>query len=30
MKKYLLLEPDASDARSAQDKIYEWKAQLAN
>jgi len=30
MKIYLLLEPDASDARAAQDKIYEWKAQLAN
>lgn len=30
MKKYLLLEPEASDARSAQDKIYEWKAQLSN
>jgi len=28
MKKYLLLEPEAADARSAQDKIYEWKAQL--
>lgn len=27
MKKYLLLEPEAADARSAQDKIYEWKAQ---
>jgi tetratricopeptide (TPR) repeat protein len=26
MKKFLLLEPDASDARSAQDKIYEWEA----
>jgi tetratricopeptide (TPR) repeat protein len=26
MKKYLLLEPDASDARGAQDKIYEWEA----
>lgn len=26
MKKYLLLEPEASDARSAQDKIYEWEA----
>ena len=25
MKKYLLLEPEASDARSAQDKIYEWE-----
>jgi len=29
MKKYLLLEPDASDARGAQDKIYEWEAQLS-
>jgi len=28
MKKYLLLEPEASDARSAQDKIYEWKAKI--
>jgi tetratricopeptide (TPR) repeat protein len=27
MKKYLLLEPEASDARGAQDKIYEWEAQ---
>jgi len=26
MKKYLALEPEASDARSAQDKIYEWEA----
>lgn len=26
MKKYLLLEPEGSDARSAQDKIYEWEA----
>lgn len=26
MKKYLLLAPDAKDARSAQDKIYEWEA----
>jgi len=25
MKKYLLLAPDASDARTAQDKIYEWQ-----
>lgn len=25
MKKYLLLVPDAKDARSAQDKIYEWE-----
>ncbi len=26
MKQYLLLVPDAKDARSAQDKIYEWEA----
>lgn len=26
MGKYLLLAPDAKDARSAQDKIYEWEA----
>jgi tetratricopeptide (TPR) repeat protein len=26
MRKYLKLTPDASDARSAQDKIYEWEA----
>jgi hypothetical protein len=25
MKKYLLLLPDAPDARAAQDKIYEWE-----
>jgi len=25
MKKYLMLEPDAADARGAQDKIYEWE-----
>jgi tetratricopeptide (TPR) repeat protein len=25
MKQYLLLEPDAKDARNAQDKIYEWE-----
>ncbi len=25
MKQYLLLVPDAKDARSAQDKIYEWE-----
>lgn len=25
MKKYLLLLPDAEDARAAQDKIYEWE-----
>lgn len=29
MKKYLLLVPDATDARGAQDKIYEWEAGLA-
>lgn len=28
MKKYLLLEPDGSDARGAQDKIYEWEAMI--
>lgn len=26
MKKYLVLEPEAKDARIAQDKIYEWDA----
>ncbi len=26
MKKYLMLVPDAEDARKAQDKIYEWEA----
>jgi tetratricopeptide (TPR) repeat protein len=26
MKKYLLLVPEAEDARAAQDKIYEWEA----
>jgi len=30
MKKYLMLLPEASDARSSKDKIYEWEAQLAN
>jgi hypothetical protein len=25
MKQYLMLVPDAKDARSAQDKIYEWE-----
>ena len=25
MKKYLILLPDAEDARAAQDKIYEWE-----
>jgi tetratricopeptide (TPR) repeat protein len=28
MKKYLLLDPNASDARGAQDKIYEWEIML--
>jgi tetratricopeptide (TPR) repeat protein len=28
MKQYLLLVPDAKDARSAQDKVYEWKLML--
>lgn len=28
MKKYLMLESDAEDARSCQDKIYEWEAQI--
>lgn len=28
MKKYLLLVPEATDARSAQDKIYEWEAMV--
>jgi tetratricopeptide (TPR) repeat protein len=28
MKKYLLLVPDAEDARSAQDKIYEWEIKI--
>ena len=28
MKQYLLLVPDAPDARSAQDKIYEWELLL--
>ena len=28
MKMYLLLEPEASDARSAQDKIYEWEVSI--
>lgn len=28
MKKYLLLAPDAPDARSAQDKIYEWEIMM--
>lgn len=28
MKQYLLLEPEAKDARSAQDKIYEWELMI--
>jgi hypothetical protein len=28
MKQYLMLVPDAPDARSAQDKIYEWKLMI--
>jgi tetratricopeptide (TPR) repeat protein len=28
MKKYLALEPEASDARAAQDKIYQWESVL--
>ncbi len=28
MKQYLLLAPDARDARSAQDKIYEWEIMM--
>ncbi len=28
MKKYLMLVPEAEDARKAQDKIYEWEAEL--
>lgn len=30
MKKYLLLKPDADDARKAQDKIYEWDVNINN
>ena len=30
MNKYLLLVPDASDARASQDKIYEWETRFAN
>jgi hypothetical protein len=26
MKIYLALDPNAADARAAQDKIYEWEA----
>lgn len=28
MKQYLLLEPEAKDARAAQDKIYEWELMI--
>jgi tetratricopeptide (TPR) repeat protein len=28
MKKYLMLEPEATDARSAQDKIYKWESMI--
>lgn len=28
MKKYLMLVPKAEDARAAQDKIYEWEAEI--
>ena len=28
MKQYLMLVPDAGDARSAQDKIYEWEGRI--
>jgi len=28
MKKYLMLEPESTDARSAQDKIYLWEAKV--
>lgn len=28
MRKYLLLMPDAEDARKAQDKIYEWELNM--
>lgn len=30
MKKYLMLVPDADDARSCQDKIYVWEVQIGN
>jgi len=30
MEKYLRLAPDATDARSARDKIYEWEAKVKN
>jgi tetratricopeptide (TPR) repeat protein len=30
MKIYMMLDPDAPDARGAQDKIYEWEAHVNN
>ena len=30
MKKYLILDPNAEDARIAQDKINEWKININN
>jgi tetratricopeptide (TPR) repeat protein len=30
MEKYLILSPNADDARKAQDKIYEWEFKLEN
>lgn len=30
MKKYLMMMPNAEDAREAQDKIYEWEAHINN
>lgn len=30
MKKYLMLVPDAEDARKARDKIYEWEYKIGN
>jgi len=30
MKKYLMLEPEAADSRSCQDKIYEWEILMQN
>lgn len=28
MKQYLILSPEAEDARKAQDKIYEWELNI--
>ena len=30
IKKYLLLVPDAPDARAAKDKIYEWELKITD